>query len=154
LRVLEPGKPGQTYAMPERAPLHLAAASSQRLWYSYAAAQPWNANLLVLAGVASPMVVEHSVDFAPGRITHLASGGGAIAALVFTMRAIDDLRWTVVVIDERGRERWRADVPAAFNPGGSALTQAFVAISDHRVVLSRFDDELFAWDAATGKPIT
>ncbi len=154
LRVLEPNKPSQRYAMPDREALHLAAARDERLWYSYAAtAKRWNATALVLARVDTPMSAEHLVDFAPGRITHLASGGAAVAALVFTMRALDDVRWTVVVIDESGRERWRADVPAAFNPGGATLNQSFVAISEQRVVLCRPDATLLAWDAA-GKPIT
>lgn len=76
-----------------------------------------------------------------------------IAAAAVPILSKDDLRWSVVVINENGTERWRANVPATFNAGSSANNRGFVAISDHRVVLSGQDNALLGWDAATGKPI-
>jgi hypothetical protein len=152
-RVLEPDKPGALYATPDRVPLHLAAATHDQIWYSYAAtAERWNANMLVLARVETPMIALKAFDVAPGRIVHLASNGAAAVALVFTMLATDDMRGAVVVVDESGKQRWRAEVPAAFNPNG-ALNNGFVAISERRVVLTGPDHALLAWDAANGKPI-
>jgi hypothetical protein len=51
-----------------------------------------------------------------------------------------------------GRERWRAEVPAAFATG-RALTRGFVALSHHRTIVRRPDGALVAWDALTGKPV-
>ncbi len=152
--LLEPGKPAIEYETPDRYPGLLAAASGGRIWYSHSTAT-WEGHL-VLAPLTNPASEEHTVDFAPGKVIHLASGGGAVAVLVFGIEpsprgihAAGALTWTVVVIDENGTERWRADVTAEFpgNDGG------FVAISQHRVVLRGNNHALLAWDAATGSRI-
>lgn len=62
------------------------------------------------------------------------------------------LWWSIAVFDETGRERWRAEVPEAFSPGG-ALNYGFIAIGERRVVLATADGALLAWDAATGTPV-
>ena len=77
-----------------------------------------------------------------------------MAVLVSMLVAINEYRAAVIVIDETGTERWRADVPDTFSPRSDSLSHGFLAISDHRVVLARHDHTLFAWDAATGKPIS
>ncbi len=55
----------------------------------------------------------------------------------------------IVVIDEQGTERWRAEVPAAF-AANAMLSSGFVAISEHRVVLAAPDYSLLGWDASKG----
>ena len=143
-RLLEPDKPGSQFATPDRVPLHLAAATGDQIWYSHSAsAARWNANMLVLARIETPMVAVNEIDVAPGRIVHLASHGSAVVALVFTMLAKDDMRSAVVVLDETGKQRWRADVPSGFNPNG-ASNSGFVAISERRVVLAGPDHALLA----------
>ncbi len=161
LHVLQAGKPALTYKMPERRPLHLVAATGERLWYSYPSTKQFQAaNVLALARLETPTVDEHRVDFAPGRIVHLASSGRAVAALVFTMRegkspVEPDLRWAVVVIDQDGTERWRAEVPASFIVDRFELNRVgFLAMSDHRVVLQGEKRALLAWDAASGAVIS
>jgi len=152
--VIVPGKAAIEYETPDRYPGLLAAASGGRIWYSHSTAT-WEGHL-VLAPLTNPASVEHTIDFAPGKVIHLASGGGAVAVLVFGIEpgprgihAAGALTWTVVVIDENGTERWRADVTAEFpgNDGG------FVAISEHRVILRGSNHALLAWDAATGRRI-
>lgn len=151
--VLDPQHPPVAYRTPGRSPLHLVAGSRDLIWYSFAADAPsWNATTLVLARLTTPMDAVKQLDFAPRRIVHLASGGGAAAVLVTTLRGVGDLRWEIIVVDETGAERWRVDVPAAFNPY-TALTAGFVAISERYVVLTGPDEALLAWDAATGKPL-
>jgi len=151
LHVIEPGKPTKTYATPGHDPIHLAAASEGRVWYTHLTAK-WDAQL-VLARLAASTVPERSVAFR-GRVIHLASGGGAAAVLVFSVHGMNDLRWTVVVVDESGTERWRAEVPADFaRPFPSLNNVGFVAISEHRVVLRGNNHALIAWDATTGSRI-
>jgi hypothetical protein len=155
LCVFAPGTPGVSYAMPKLSPQHLAAASAERLWYSHAStAEDWRMDVLVLARIVTPTVPEQRIELAPGRVVHLASGGGAVAALVVDARGSSALAWSVVVIDELGAQRWKAPVPSAFVPDDRGLNQGFVAISERRVVLARPDHALFAWDAITGMPIT
>lgn len=151
-RVFEPSRPDAVYRIPGRVRLHLAAASRNRIWYSYpSTAQHWNANMLALARVETPMVAEQQLDFAPWRIYHLASNGRTAVALLVKLVAMNDWRWAVAVIDESGRERWRANVPGEVDPLYRSAMNGFVAISDRRVVLRRSEDDLLAWDAANGK---
>ena len=122
LNVLQAGKEPLRFDMSARAPLHLVPATRERLWYSYSTTKKLlAANGLVLAGIATPTVDEQRIDFGPERIVHLASSSGAVAALLFSAHEgptpIEPvLRWTVVVIDEHGKERWRANVPSSFTP--------------------------------------
>jgi hypothetical protein len=160
LRVVQPGKPEQRSEMGERSPLHLVPASADRLWYSHPTTKELRAaNELVLARIATPLVEDHRIDFAPGRIVHLASGAGVVAALVFsfhegTSPTKPDLRWVVVVIAENGTERWRAEVPSTFTPTLLALNQVgFLAVSAQRVVLVGEAAAMLVWDAATGAAI-
>lgn len=140
------------YPTPDRRLMHVAAATRGRIWYSFATtAEDWNAHRLVLAPVDTPMSDERTVDFAPGRIVHLASHGSAAAALVITLGATK-ATWSVVVIDESGKERWRADVPDDGSAHG-ALNRAFIALGDRRAVLASHDGKLLAWDASTGGPL-
>ena len=160
VQVLELGRPALTFPLPRARVKHLAAATRDHVWYSCPSPDVdyenpvvdnrYAANLLVLARVATPTVADFEADFAPARVTHLASGGGAVVALVTLPVDIGVLRATLVVIDDDGVERWRAEVPAAIDPGGFRLDSSFVAISEHRVILCRDDARLFAWDAATG----
>lgn len=153
LRVVEPGHPLVAHRTPGRQPLHLVAGPRDEVWYSFAAGDhSWSAATLVRARVAAPMDALAQLDLAPRRIVHLASTGGAAAALVVTLRGVNDQRWEVVVVDESGAERWHAAIPSGFNPGG-ALTAGFVAISERYVVVAGPDEALLAWDAATGTPI-
>ncbi len=108
--------------------------------------------MLVLAQLATPMSAVVQFDFAPARIVHLASGGGAAVALLAALRGVGDVQWQVVVVDETGAERWRRVVPATFGPNG-ALAAGFVAMSEHRVVLAGPDHAILAWDAAKGMPV-
>jgi outer membrane protein assembly factor BamB len=153
--VIEP-RNGTVYPTPDRYVMHLAAATRDRIWYSYAVVtEDWNAHTLILAAVDKPMTAECTIDVAPGRIVHLASHGDTVAALVITVRD-DKLWWSIVVIDETGRERWRAEVPDAFSTVSTVgmLIRGFIAIGDRRVVLAVSDGTLLAWDAATGKPVS
>ncbi len=79
----------------------------------------------------------------------------AAAALVLEPEAAmrETGGWTVVVVDESGTVRWRAEVPASLAHDFS-LTAGFVAIDERRVVLADPDRALVAWDAATGKIVS
>jgi hypothetical protein len=154
VNILEPGKPAVTYPMPGRVPEHLVPASGERFWYTHTTKHYLSADALVLAKLATPMVEEQRIQFAPARIVHLASSGRAVAALLFAFRegptSTEPIReWTVVVVDENGKERWRAEVPKEFTPGIVKLNKVgFIAMSDHRVVLFG-ERPPIAWDAMT-----
>ena len=158
VNILQAGKPAVTYPMPERPLVHMVAATNDRLWYSHTTKHYLAADVLVLAKLATPMVEEQRIQFAPARVVHLASSGRAVAALLFAVRegssALEPIReWTVVVIDDNGTERWRAVVPKEFTPGMVTLNQVgFLAMSEHRVVLFG-ERPPIAWDVATGAPI-
>lgn len=152
LRLVEPGKPALEYSTPGQHPFHLAPASGGRLWYSYTTSSS-PASSVVLARLTDRLVHDARIDVAPGRVIHLATGGGAIAMLVHTVRGVMDFTWTVLVVDENGAERWRRDAPAELAGSGLGLNFGFVAISDHRVVLRGPDHTLVAWDAATGSRV-
>ncbi len=163
VQVLALERPATTYPLPGARVKHLAAATRDRVWYSCfspavdyeypVVANGYAANLLVLTRADTPTAAVFKADFAPARITHLAAGAGAVVALVTLPVDIGVLRATLVVINDDGVGRWRADVPAAIDPGGFRLNSSFVAISEHRVILCRDDATLFAWDAATGAPL-
>ncbi len=141
-----------TSAIPKRYPIHLAAATGDRIWYSYATLpEDWNAHTLNLAPADQPMAAAATLDVAPARFVHIASHGDRLAALVFTMRSAEDMSLSVAVFDEKGREHWRVDVPSDFRM--PSLDSAFIAIGPSRVVLATFDGKLLAWDAASGKPV-
>src|SRR5262245_59724033 len=59
LHLLAPSNISSTYRVPNRDLLHLAAATRDRAWYTYADlagnCELWNAHTLVLAPVAKPM---------------------------------------------------------------------------------------------------
>ncbi len=160
LNVLQAGREPVRFDMSGRMPLHLVPATRERLWYSDQIKEPLIANDLVLTAIATPTVDEQRIDVGPERIVHLASNGGAVAALLFSMHEgptpIEPvLRWTVVVIDENGKERWRASVPSLFTPTFLLLNQVgFLAMSEHRVVLLGEKAAMLAWDAATGAAIS
>jgi outer membrane protein assembly factor BamB len=153
LYLVAPNKPAIEYAIPERVLKHVAAGTGERVWYSYAdVREDWNAHTIILAPTSTPMEAERTIDVAPMRIVHLASWGTTIAALLIVAGKMpSELAWKVAVFDESGKERWRADVPTGFSPG-AALNNGFVAIGEHRVVVSTFDGALLAWDM-TGKPV-
>jgi hypothetical protein len=151
IRVIEPGKPIRDYETPGFV-VHLATTEDGRLWYTHTT-KTTPAQTLVLARLSDRLIGDALFNFAPGRVIHLAAGGGAAVALVFTNREAErDYLWTIVVIDNNGRERWRIDVPAELEDGLN-LNYAYVAISEHRVVLRTRNHALFAWDAATGQRI-
>jgi len=141
--------------------LHVARSRGEGVWYSHATTKELlAANELVRTQITDPMRFERRIDFSPARIVHLASSSQAVAALIFHPpegTSVNDikLRWSVVVIDDDGSERWRADVPPAFTPTFLRLNQVgFVAISEHRVVLLGEGGQLLAWDAANGAVIS
>lgn len=139
--------------IPKRYPIHLAAGTGNRIWYSFATLpEDWNAHTLICAPVDQPISAVTTIDVAPSRFVHIASHGDMLAGLLTTVRSLDDITWSVAVFDEKGRERWRADVASDFASQG-ALNSAFIAIGPTRVVLATFDGKLLAWDAANGKPI-
>ena len=158
LHVLQAGKPSITYLTPGRVLLHMVPATAERIWYSHPRQGFRNADVLVLAKLATPMVEDKRIDLAPARIVHLASSGHAVAALLFEYRAGSSptqpiRQWTVVVLDENGTTRWRAAVPKEFTPGLVTLNKiGFIAMSEHRVVLFG-ERPPIAWDATTGAPI-
>ncbi len=136
LRVSQPKMPDTAYAV-TGSPRLLARADSHRVWYTASNEGERDGDSLALVRLADPAVAEVRIDFAPARVFHLAAGGNAAAAIVDTAT---DRR--IVVVDEHGTERFRAVAPLdAFS---------FVAISEHRVVMSMHDDTLIAWDAHTG----
>jgi hypothetical protein len=150
--VVEPSKTSVT-PIPKRYPIHLAAATGDRIWYSYGTLpEDWNAHTAILAPVDQPMSAAVTLDVAPARFVHIASHGDTLAALLTTARSLEDITWSVAVFDEKGREHWRADVPSDFALNG-ALNSAFVAIGPSRVVLATLDGKLLAWDAGSGKPV-
>jgi hypothetical protein len=141
------------YSTQKRHLIHLAAASGDRIWYSYGTLpEDWNAHTAILAPVDQPMSAAVTLDVAPARFVHIASYGDTLAALLTTVRSLEDITWSVAVFDEKGREHWRADVPSDFALHG-ALNSAFIAIGPSRVVLASPDGKLLAWDAGSGKPV-
>jgi len=152
LRVVEPGKPDARYKTPGQFVIHLAAAANGRFWYSYAT-KTNPAQTVVLARLGKNLVADTRIDVGPGRVIHLAAHPGAVAVLLRTDRAVNEVVWSVAVIGEDGIERWRADVPAEIGANSDRLDHGFVAISEHRVVLSAGNDVLLAWDAVAGRRV-
>lgn len=133
-------------------PAHLALGTKGRIWYSV-----WGDDRrierVVLAqpdgGRAS--MVEATVSIAPGRITHMAASPSGALALLVSAAGATSLTWTLVVLDAHGVERKRVriedDVVAKV---GLDLALAFVALTEHRVVVAAGRHGVFAWDVATG----
>lgn len=146
----EPGKRTIEYATGNDIAVHLAATARGRVWYSHFAGSPAPPRAITLAALGDRFSIEARVELAPAEINHLHAGGGALAVLVH----VDSSRWQVIVFEESGAERWRAEVPSAYAENGSAHRFGYVAISEQRVALLKGgSDALLAWDAATGKPI-
>lgn len=146
LAVITPGTATTEVPTPKRSPVHLVAATGEQCWYSYPTSYvDWKVDRLALARVDIPMKPTQDLSFAPWRIVHLASFKDRAAVL---LAHTSEARWQLALVDERGRELWRT-TPA----GDRELTAAFVALSETRVVLSRPDNTLSGWDAASGKPI-
>lgn len=143
------------YPTADRFVMHIAGASSDRVWYSYAGRPNLEtAQRLVLASAQRPMSEIAKLDVAPGRIVHVGSGGGAAVALVLDAdMAKQAVSWTVVVVEESGSVRWRAPVPPTYTENFS-LTAGFVAIDEHHVILASSARVLVAWDATTGKVVS
>ena len=138
------------YATGDRRLMHIAGATADRIWYSYSQGkEDWNAHTLVLAPVDKPLSDVRTIDVAPARVVHLASYGDLVATLLFSMRSLDDMTWSIAVFDESGKERWRTDVTDLFAPRG-ILNNSFIAIGPHRVVIAA-RDKLLGWDVANGK---
>lgn len=151
LREVAPGK-SSAYPTPDRLVMHLAAASRDRIWYSYATLpEDWNAHTVVLARPTTPFADKRTIGLAPARVVHLASHGDTVAVLLFSVRGSDAVAWSVALFDESGREHWRADVPEDLAPRG-ALNNGYIAVGEHVVVVEALG-ALRAWDVATGKPV-
>jgi hypothetical protein len=159
--VVQPNTPALQYATSPRIVIHSAPATSDRVWYSFSDPPPEPINMLALTRLTTPTIDDHLVNFAPGHIVHLATGAGVVAVLVFTIRQGGtgpgglDLRYTVVVIDDDGKERWRKEVPASVTADTfTRLSRTgFLAVTDHHVVLRALKDQLLVWDASNGNPI-
>ena len=150
LYVSEPAKRTVEYATGNDIPVHLAAAARARVWYSHFAGAPAPPRAITLVALGDGLAVQARIDLAPANIDHLHAGGAALAVLAYSEAS----RWQVIVFEETGAERWRADVPAAYAHDGSPQRFGHVAISEQRVVLRKSgSDILLAWDAETGKPI-
>ena len=155
IAVVSPAGVVSSYPTTDRFVMHLVPGTQDRVWYSYGTrTHPESAQHLALAHVQTPMTELAQLEVAPGRIVHLGSGGAAAAALVLDPEAaMRQGGWTVVVVEESGTVRWRAEVPAPLNQSFS-LTAGFVEIDERRVVLAGPDRALVAWDAATGKVVS
>lgn len=159
--VVQPNTPPLQYATSPRIVIHSARATNERVWYSFPDPLGDPINMLALARLTTPTIDEHLINFAPGHIVHLATGAGVAAVLVFTMREGGtgpmglDLRYTVVVIDDSGKERWRGEVPAAVTADTLTMLSriGFLAVTANHVVLRALKDQLLVWDATNGNPI-
>lgn len=151
LRVLQPGKPAVRFETRGQFPIHLAAVANNRCWYSYAT-KTARAHSVVLARLGEKLIADTRIDVGPARVVHLAAHPGAVALLLHTDDdALKKMVWSVVVITDDGKERWRVDVPV--DATKTNLDSGFVAISEKRVVLSAGKDMLLGWDASTGRRI-
>jgi hypothetical protein len=82
-------------------------------------------------------------------VAHIAARGASLAVL-----ATQPGRAAIVVVDDRGHEPWRADVPSDFYAPDGFPDDAWVAMSERRVVLAtEHHAELLAWDVATGQRV-
>jgi hypothetical protein len=156
--VVQPSTAALEYATSPRIVKHSSPAPDDRVWYSFSDPLGDPINMLALTRLTTPTVDEHRVNFAPGHIVHLATGDGIVAVLVFTIREGGagpgglDLRYTVVAIDDSGKERWRRDVPAAVTADTFTMLSrtGFLAVTANHVVLRALNDQLLVWDASNG----
>jgi hypothetical protein len=151
LQVISAGKPAVRHATPGQYPVHLAPATGGRIWYSQATGT-LPTQSLVLARLADKLVADARIELGPARIIHLASTPGA-AAVLLVKQAGTDRVWSIAVVEETGKERWRRDIPSDVAGKSNSLDHGFVAISPKRAVLRMLDESLIGWDAVTGQPI-
>jgi hypothetical protein len=153
LRVLAPGT--STSYVTDRRAEHLVAGTRDQIWYSYAlpADEAWNIHTIVLAEITSPATAIRRLDVAPARAIHIASHGDMLAVLLFYATSPKDVERSVALFDETGRERWRSDVPPEFMPSHH-ITNAFIALGEHTVVVGGHGDQIVGWSVATGKKIS
>ena len=157
--ILERNNSVQTYQMSHE-PTHIAAMPGERCWYSFAPPDD-RIDTLELTSITAPTQIERRVTFPREHVVHMASApDGNVAVLVFWLdereKTFDEaVRWSVLVLDPQGRERWRVEVPRVHLAGKSiALNRTgCVVISEQRVILRGLRDTLFAWETATGAPV-
>lgn len=146
LLVQEPGRPTVTYATPDEIVWHVAGAGGPRLWYSYGVSEhPDVVDGIALAALGDALSVQTRIGFAPETVAHLASSAGALAVLT-----ANPPNAAVLVFDADGKQRWRAEIPAAFYAPDRFPDAAWVAMSNHRVIVYGPHGALMSWDAATG----
>ena len=156
IHVLDNGKLIRTREL-ARTPAHIVRMPDERFWYSVEDRDE-RIDTLELTQVMSSAPIERRVAFAHEHVVHIASAPtGDLAVLLFWMdrsegKFEDAVRWTVLVLDAHGRERWRSEVPRSHAAGTwiELNTKAFVAISERRVVLQGLRNTLLFWDAANG----
>jgi hypothetical protein len=153
IQVYEVGKPTLTYGSAARSIAHLARGSGGRVWYSRRS-PGGDIQDVVLARLSEGLPTDASISVAPWRVIHMASAeAGALAMLLFDEKH-GKMPWSVVYLDDTGKERWRAAVEEELVKAvGINLNLSFVAVTAKRVVLAPPGHPLVAWDAATGAPI-
>jgi hypothetical protein len=153
IQVYEVGKPTLTYGSAARSIAHLARGSGGRVWYSRRNPDG-DIQDVVLARLSEGLPAEASISVAPWRVIHMASAeAGALAMLLFDEKH-EKMPWTVVYLDETGKERWRAAVDEELAKAVRVnLNLSFVAVTANRVALAPPGHPLVAWDSATGAPI-
>lgn len=153
LQVYEVGKPTLTFDGAPHSITHLALGTSGRVWYSR-----WNGDGAIqdvaLTRLDDGLPADASIALAPWRVIHMASGPtGALGMLLFDEKN-EQTPWVMVLLDETGKERWRAPLEMALMQAvGVNLNLSFVAVTAKRVVLAPPGHPLVAWDAANGTPI-
>jgi len=153
VQIYEVGKPTLTYGGAARSIAHLARGSGGRVWYSRRNPDG-DIQDVVLAHLSEGLPADVSISVAPWRVIHMASAeAGALAMLLFDEKH-ETTPWTVVYLDDTGKERWRAALDESlFKAVGINLNLSCVAVTAKRVVLAPPEHSLVAWDAATGAPI-
>lgn len=130
------GRAHTELAVPD-AIVHFAAVADVA-WMAVVAPGARDARVVVTMPLAAP-TGGLRIDVAPARVWDLAAAPAGVALLLD-----DDRARTLVMLDPRGRERWRVELAPR------ADLETYVAVADHRVIVQRGDGGLDTWDVESG----
>jgi hypothetical protein len=150
------GKQVQTYPAP--APVgHVCAGVGNRVWQSLVTkgatpADDPRIDHVALVRLDAPDSPDATLSFAPGRITHMASGGdGSVAIMIFIEK---EWAWDLVLLDAGGKERRRIRMPEDLvREVDVDFNAAFVALTPTVALVDADRHGLFGWNISTGARI-
>jgi hypothetical protein len=123
---------------------HLCTGATGRIWYSAWDDDHDRIARVVLAKLEPGLP---TVATLATRVAHVASSPDGGAAVL----TVDETGWSIIVLDDAGRERRRIGVPRELAVSG--LGDAFVGLTAATVLLDTRSRGLFSWSLATGAPV-